>query len=43
MQSPHGVNCVWMEANVTRYIAEAKRFVVIPKRWIVGRTFAWVG
>ena len=29
--------------NVERRSDEAKRFVVIRKRWIVGRTFAWVG
>lgn len=22
---------------------EAQRFVVLPKRWIVERTFAWIG
>lgn len=34
--------CGWILQTVLRPV-EAKGFVVLPKRWIVERTFAWIG
>ena len=34
--------CGWVLQTVLRPV-EARGFVVLPKRWIVERTFAWIG
>jgi putative transposase len=43
MDLPHWVyqTCGWILQTVKRPVAE-KGFVVLPKRWIVERTFAWI-
>jgi putative transposase len=37
-----GVECGW-ELQVTERSDKAKGFQVVPKRWVVERTFAWLG
>jgi len=32
-----------VNVEIVRRCDQAKRFVVLPKRWIVERTFAWLG
>jgi putative transposase len=36
------VTCVWIRQTVLQPVG-VKGFVVLPKRWIVERTFAWLG
>ena len=46
VSDPLGAWCLaWLgvEIQVVKRSEEAKGFVVLPKRWIVERTFAWLG
>jgi len=33
----------WVNIEIVKRSDQAQRFVVLPKRWIVERTFAWLG
>ena len=35
--------CVTGSLTIVRRREEAKGFVVLPRRWVVERTFAWLG
>ena len=33
----------WLNVEIVKRSDQAKGFVVLPKRWVVERTFAWLG
>jgi putative transposase len=41
--APDGVSAATVTVEIVKRPAEAAGFVVLPKRWIVERTFGWFG